>query len=56
VKLTLTPQAIGQRHLTRAILHRQGGALEELPLTQCGNELALEMKLSRWEVSVIALR
>ena len=55
VHLTLTPEALGDRQITRAILHRQSGAVEELPITKAGDNLTLETRLDRWEAAVIVL-
>jgi len=56
VRLTLTPEALGDRQLTRATLYRQNGAVEELPLLAEGDNLTLETHLDRWEAAVIAVR
>ncbi|MHB9131465.1 MAG: DUF6259 domain-containing protein [Armatimonadota bacterium] len=56
IQLTLTPEAMGERALTRAVLHRQGGGVEELPLTKSGDNITLETQLVRWEAAVVELR
>jgi hypothetical protein len=56
VTLTLTPQALGNRRITRATLHRQGGGVEELAITTSGSNLVLATHLARWEAAVIVLR
>jgi hypothetical protein len=55
VQLTLTPEALGERGITRAVLHRQGGRVEEMPLTKYGDNLTLETHLDHWEAAVIKL-
>ena len=56
VRLTLTPESLGERTLTRAVLHRQGGGVEELPVSKSGGNVTLEARLARWEAAVVELR
>ena len=56
MRLTLTPEALGERRITRAVLRRQGGAVEDLRLTQSGDELTMETRLDRWQAAVVELR
>jgi hypothetical protein len=56
VKLTLTPEALDGRQFTSAVLHRQNGTREELPLSRNGEDLTLETRLDRWEAAVIEIR
>lgn len=55
IRLTLLAEAQGDRHLTHAILHRQNGTVEELPLSVLCDTLVLETHIDRWEAAVIII-
>ena len=54
--LTLTPEALGERRITRAMLHRQAAPWKNCRCGKADDDLTLETRLDRWEAAVIELR